>query len=127
VTEPPAATGPQDPGNRRDEIAARLATVRTRIAAACQAAGRRSGEVTLIAVTKTYPVSDIQLLGELGVTDIGENRDHEAAPKAAACAALGLPVTWHFVGQLQTGRPHRDLPGPGEPGRRPGPGRRQDP
>ena len=104
VTEPPAATGPQDAGDRRDEIAARLATVRARIEAACRAAGRRSGEVTLIAVTKTYPVSDIQLLGELGVTDIGENRDQEAAPKAAACAARGLPVTWHFVGQLQTNK-----------------------
>ena len=104
MTEPPAATGPQDAGDRRDEIAVRLATVRARIAVACQAAGRRSDEVTLIAVTKTYPVSDIRLLGELGVTDIGENRDQEAAPKAAAAAALGLPVTWHFVGQLQTNK-----------------------
>ncbi len=98
TTEPPAA------GDRRDEIAARLAAVRARIGAACQAAGRASSEVTLIAVTKTYPVSDIRLLGELGVSDIGENRDQEAAPKAAACAALGLPVTWHFVGQLQTNK-----------------------
>ena len=104
MTEPPAATGPRDAGDRRDEIAGRLAAVRARIAAACQAAGRASGEVTLIAVTKTYPVSDIRLLGELGVTDIGENRDQEAAPKAAECAALGLPVTWHFVGQLQTNK-----------------------
>jgi PLP dependent protein len=60
--------------------------------------------VTLIAVTKTYPVSDIRLLYELGVPDIGENRDQEAAPKAAECAALGIPVTWHFVGQLQTNK-----------------------
>ena len=36
--------------------------------------------------------------------DIGENRDQEAAPKAAECAALGLPLTWHFVGQLQTNK-----------------------
>jgi PLP dependent protein len=103
TTEPPAA-GPRDEEARRAEIAARLATVRARIAAACQAAGRASSEVTLIAVTKTYPVSDIRLLGELGVSDIGENRDQEAAPKAAACAALGLPVIWHFVGQLQTNK-----------------------
>src|SRR5208282_3512177 len=99
TTEPPSAAA-----DRKDEIAARLAAVRARIAAACQAAGRASSEVTLIAVTKTYPVSDIRLLGELGVSDIGENRDQEAAPKAAACAALGLPVTWHFVGQLQTNK-----------------------
>ena len=96
-------TGPGGAG-RKDEIAARLGTVRDRIAAACGAAGRSPGEVTLIAVTKTYPVSDIGLLGELGVRDIGENKDQEAAPKAAEAATLGLPVTWHFVGQLQTNK-----------------------
>ena len=97
-----AGTG--EAGDRRSEIAARLSAVRARIAAACHAAGRASDEVTLIAVTKTYPVSDIQLLWELGVPDIGENRDQEAAPKAAECASLGVPVTWHFVGQLQTNK-----------------------
>jgi PLP dependent protein len=97
-----AGTG--DAGDRRGEIAARLNAVRARIAAACHAAGRASDEVTLIAVTKTYPVSDIRLLCELGVPDIGENRDQEAAPKAAECASLGVPVTWHFVGQLQTNK-----------------------
>ena len=90
--------------DRQVEIAGRLEAVRSRIAAACAAAGRGSGEVTLIAVTKTYPVSDIGLLAGLGVTDIGENRDQEAAPKAAEAAALGLPLTWHFVGQLQTNK-----------------------
>jgi PLP dependent protein len=89
---------------RRGELAGRLGAVRARIAAACAAAGRGSGEVTLIAVTKTFPVSDIRLLCQLGVTDIGENRDQEAAPKAAECAALGLNPAWHFVGQLQTNK-----------------------
>ena len=89
---------------RQIELAGRLEAVRARVAAACDAAGRASGEVTLIAVTKTYPVSDIELLAGLGVTDIGENRDQEAAPKAAESAALGLPLTWHFVGQLQTNK-----------------------
>jgi PLP dependent protein len=87
---------------RRDEIARRLAAVRARIAAAAVAAGRDPGDVTLVAVTKTRPVSDIRLLAALGVPDIGENRDQEAAPKAAACA--DLPLTWHFVGQLQTNK-----------------------
>jgi PLP dependent protein len=91
-------------GDRKAELARRLDSVHARIAAACDAAGRSSGEVTLIAVTKTYPVSDIALLCELGACDIGENRDQEAAPKAAECAALGVPVTWHFVGQLQTNK-----------------------
>ena len=93
-----------DPG-RREELALRLAEVRGRIAKACEAAGREVSELTLIAVTKTRPASDVRLLSDLGVTDIGENRDAEAAPKAAECADLGLEtLTWHFIGQLQTNK-----------------------
>ena len=93
-----------DPG-RREELALRLAEVRGRIAKACEAAGRDVSELTLIAVTKTRPASDVRLLSDLGVTDIGENRDAEAAPKAAECADLGLEnLTWHFIGQLQTNK-----------------------
>jgi PLP dependent protein len=90
-------SGPQ---RRRAELAASLAAVRDRIGKACAAVGRDAREVTLIAVTKTYPAADVRLLRELGVRDFGENRDQEAAPKAAECA--GLDLTWHFVGQLQT-------------------------
>jgi pyridoxal phosphate enzyme (YggS family) len=53
-------------------------------------------------VTKTFPADDVRLLAGLGVRDVGENRDQEAAPKAAACADVDL--TWHFVGQLQTNK-----------------------
>jgi hypothetical protein len=102
VTQP-AAPGSTDA--RRGEIAAGLAEVRGRIAAACQDAGRMVSEITLIAVTKTRPASDVALLSELGVTDVGENRDQEAAPKAAAVAQMGVQgLTWHFVGQLQTNK-----------------------
>jgi pyridoxal phosphate enzyme (YggS family) len=87
---------------RREELAARLAEVRRRIAKACETAGRDPGELTLIAVTKTRPASDVRLLSELGLTDVGENRDAEAAPKAAQCSDLNL--TWHFIGQLQTNK-----------------------
>jgi pyridoxal phosphate enzyme (YggS family) len=87
---------------RRDELAVRLVAVRDRISAACQAAGRKPEDVTLIAVTKTFPASDVRLLNGLGVTDFGENRDAEAAPKAQECADLEL--VWHFVGQLQTNK-----------------------
>ena len=90
-----------DPG-RREELARRLADVRGRMAKACEAAGRDVSELTLIAVTKTRPASDVRLLAGLGVADVGENRDAEAAPKAAECA--GLDLTWHFVGQLQTNK-----------------------
>ena len=87
---------------RRDELAARLAAVRGRIAKACEVAGRDVGDITLIAVTKTRPASDVRLLSGLGLRDVGENRDDEAAPKAAQCSDLNL--TWHFIGQLQTNK-----------------------
>lgn len=57
--------------------------------------------MTLVAVSKTFPASDVALLADLGVTDIGENRDQEAAAKVAAVAAEGIAVRWHFVGRLQ--------------------------
>ncbi len=55
----------------------------------------------MIAVTKTYPASDVVALAGLGVTDMGENRDQEAAGKAAEVAAAGVRPRWHFIGQLQ--------------------------
>jgi pyridoxal phosphate enzyme (YggS family) len=92
---------------RLADLAARLDATRTRIAAACASAGRDPAEITLIAVTKTYPASDVLALAGLGLTDFGENRDQEAAPKAAAVSAAGQPVTWHFIGQLQTNKANR--------------------
>ncbi|QLJ00880.1 YggS family pyridoxal phosphate-dependent enzyme [Streptomyces sp. NEAU-sy36] len=88
--------------DRRTELAGNLATVEERIARACAAAGRARDEVTLIVVTKTYPASDVRILSELGVRHVAENRDQDAAPKAAECA--DLPLEWHFVGQLQTNK-----------------------
>jgi PLP dependent protein len=89
---------------RRDELRGRLAAVQERIAAACVAVGREPGAVTLVAITKTFPASDVRLLYELGVRNVGENRDQEAAPKAAECADLAPELSWHFVGQLQTNK-----------------------
>ncbi|MFJ5259153.1 YggS family pyridoxal phosphate-dependent enzyme [Streptomyces sp. NPDC088387] len=88
--------------DRKHELAANLAKVEERIAAACAAAGRKREEVTLIVVTKTYPASDVRILSELGVRHVAENRDQDAAPKAAASS--DLPLAWHFVGQLQTNK-----------------------
>ncbi len=87
---------------RRAELTERLHRVRGRITAACAAAGRGAADITLVAITKTRPASDVRLLYELGQRDFGENRDQEAAPKAAQCE--GLAITWHFVGQLQTNK-----------------------
>ena len=90
---------PLAPELRKAELSEGLAAVRARIAAACAAAGRDESQITLIAVTKTFPASDVRLLAGLGVTQVGENRDQEARPKAAQCP--DLPLTWHFVGRLQ--------------------------
>jgi PLP dependent protein len=92
--------------SRPAELSRNLTATRNRIAAACAAAGRDPAEITLVAVTKTYPASDVLALAGLGLTDFGENRDQEAAPKAAEVAAARQPVTWHFVGQLQTNKAH---------------------
>ncbi|WP_433312239.1 YggS family pyridoxal phosphate-dependent enzyme [Micromonospora chersina] len=97
MTDSPTTVRP----DRRAEFAAGLARVRARIADACAAAGRDRGEVTLVAVTKTYPAADVVALAGLGVTDVGENRDQEAAPKAAEVAGAGATPRWHFIGQLQ--------------------------
>jgi len=90
------------PGGRRDEIAAGLDAVRTRIADAARAAGREPDEITLVAVTKFFPASDVRILADLGVTDVGENRHPEAGDKRAECD--DLPVRWHFIGGLQSNK-----------------------
>lgn len=84
---------------RLDEIAAGLDSVRRRIDSAARQVGRQPDEVTLVVVTKTWPASDVRLLADLGVRDIGENRDQEARLKALECS--DLPVRRHFVGRLQ--------------------------
>ena len=97
-------TSPYDEG-RRAEIAANLDRVEARIAAACRAAGRDRAEITLVAVTKTFPADDVGHLAALGVREVGENRAADAAEKVAACREAGLTdLTWHFVGQVQTNK-----------------------
>ncbi|WP_053733079.1 YggS family pyridoxal phosphate-dependent enzyme [Nocardia sp. NRRL S-836] len=86
--------------NRRDELAANLAEVRDRIEKACAAARRDPSEVMLLAVTKTWPASDVELLYELGLRDFAENRDQEAGAKAAQLGHLA-DARWHMVGRLQ--------------------------
>jgi hypothetical protein len=90
---------------RSAELAGRLQQVQARILDACRLAGRDPAEVTLVVITKTFPASDVVRLVELGVRDVGENRDQDASPKvrqtAAALPQGLLPPRWHFVGQLQ--------------------------
>lgn len=88
--------------DRKAELAENLAEVKSDIVSACEKYQRNSNEVTLIVVTKTWPASDIDLLAELGVTDVGENRDQEAKPKRLEVSQQNL--TWHAIGQLQTNK-----------------------
>ena len=91
--------------SRAAEIAANLAVLEERISAACAAASRSRDELTLVAVTKTFPASDVGHLARLGLLDVGENRHQDAAPKVAECAEAGVAgLRWHFVGQLQTNK-----------------------
>ena len=96
--------GPDD--ERAADLARRLEQVRDRIAVACRASGRAEEEVTLVGVTKTFPAEDVARLVRLGLRDIGENRDQEAAPKVEAATALlgSRDFTVHFIGQLQTNK-----------------------
>ncbi len=87
--------------DRVAELTASLAAVRGRLDTACRIAGRAPEEVTLVAVSKTWPAVDVMTLAALGVTDFGESYDQEAAAKAAVLATAGVRVRWHFVGRLQ--------------------------
>lgn len=88
---------------RRDELAAALQRLRGRIAAACTAVRRSPAEVRLLAVTKTFPARDVALLADLGLLDVAESRDQEAAAKVAEVTALrpAIAVRWHMIGRLQ--------------------------
>lgn len=88
--------------DRRLELQTNLQEVEREISDACIAANRNRSDVTLIAVTKTWPASDVDLLAGLGITDVGENRDQEAKPKHEEVLAKNL--TWHAIGQLQTNK-----------------------
>lgn len=88
--------------NRHDEITAGLDAVHDRIARATAAAGRED-QVGLVVVTKFFPASDVRILAELGVTDVGENRHQEAQAKAAELADVP-DLRWHFIGGLQSNK-----------------------
>ena len=85
--------------DRKAEIAHNLQEVKERIIGAAKSVNRDPNEIELIVVTKTFPISDIEILRELGETNFGENRDQEAGPKAEIISA-----TWHFQGQIQSNK-----------------------
>ncbi len=84
---------------REEEISAKLREVEGKIAAATSRAGRVRNEIQLIVVTKNFPVSDAQILYDLGIRAFGENRDQEGSLKSEQ---LPSDITWHFQGQVQS-------------------------
>ena len=82
--------------NRKEELQAGLERTRAQIEDFARAAGREAPQ--LLPVTKFHPAGDVELLAELGVTDVAENREQEARAKAAELPA----VRFHMIGQIQT-------------------------
>lgn len=83
-------------------VCARLQAVRTRIDAAAQTAGRASGSIALLAVSKTFDAAAVRDMAACGQQAFGENYVQEALDKIAV---LGdLPLEWHFIGPLQSNK-----------------------
>ena len=88
-----------------DSLAKRLADAQQKIASAASLCGRDVEDINLIVVTKNHPTQLVFDLLDLGVRDFGENRDQEAAPKAAEVHAISdIEHRWHFIGQLQSNK-----------------------
>jgi uncharacterized pyridoxal phosphate-containing UPF0001 family protein len=90
-----------------DTIAARIADVQARIAAAARRAGRAPGEVRLVGVTKTHPAEVVADALAAGLHEFGENRVQEAEQKIAELAHVRAEITWHLIGHLQSNKAKR--------------------
>lgn len=88
--------------SRLDELSFNWTQTKAEVESVCVAAHRNFSEITIIAVTKTWPASDVDLLAHIGVTNVGENRDQEAAAKKLEVQASNL--NWHAIGQVQTNK-----------------------
>ena len=87
--------------NRLADIQSNLEKINSRISEACSRSKRNISEITLIAVTKTYPASEVDLLKQLGIENVGENKDQEASGKISQ---VKEKFSWHFIGQLQSNK-----------------------
>jgi len=86
---------------RSEEISRNLRAVQERIRSSAEASNRNPSEITLVAVTKTFPLEDVKILYDLGIRNFGENRDQEGSIKAPAMPA---DCRWHFQGQIQSNK-----------------------
>lgn len=89
----------------RKAIAANLARVRERVARAAERAGRRAEEITIVAVSKTFPAEAIRAAYDAGLRHFGENRVQEWEAKRPAVAQLD--AIWHLIGHLQSNKSRR--------------------
>jgi pyridoxal phosphate enzyme (YggS family) len=87
--------------NRLQQIKTNYERILARIKQACEQSNRKISDITVIAVTKTYPAKDIDLLSSLGIENVGENKDQEANTKFKE---VKNKFIWHFVGQLQSNK-----------------------
>ena len=104
TTNPDTSAAPADENTAAAEIAANLAAVRARIAAAARAAGRDPDTVTLVAVGKTFPAPRIEAAIRAGQRVFGENRVQEAKAKFPALKAAHRDLVLHLIGPLQTNK-----------------------
>lgn len=93
------------PISEQERLATNIAAVRASIKEAAERVGRRSEEITLIAVSKTKPVTMVEMAYNIGITNFGENRVQEALPKIAAFRPQG--IRWHMIGRLQSNKAHK--------------------
>ena len=91
--------------DEQERLASNIAAVRASIKESAERVGRRPEEITLIAVSKTKPVTMVEMAYRLGVTNFGENRVQEALPKIAEFRPQG--IRWHMIGRLQSNKAHK--------------------
>nr|WP_267544952.1 YggS family pyridoxal phosphate-dependent enzyme [Arthrobacter sp. H14-L1] len=105
MDEQPRQEQPVDQ-RRSSELGRNLEQVRFRIASAADKRPAGMADPELIVVTKFHSAADVLLLAGLGVRDVGENKDQEAAAKSAEVSQrnTGAIMRWHFIGQLQSNK-----------------------
>lgn len=90
--------------NLNAHLNANLNALRDRIALACRQAGRHTGEVQLLPVSKTHPVAAIEAAHALGLVELGENKVQEAWEKFNATKELSPAIRWRIIGHLQSNK-----------------------
>lgn len=79
-----------------------LNNIRSRVELACQAAGRETAEITILAVSKRHPVAKIEILNDLGQSCFGENYVQEGLEKITCLQ--GRDIEWHYIGPMQSNK-----------------------